>query len=229
MSLSAAPLKIETIGGYPAAFAFAAVAAACLIPLGLSLRGASRSIATMRSVICSSVQTGFISLPFVAKSRLCAEAAPGAMGIWDRRARPDYPFTAGDATRLPFDDSVFDAVTISFGLRNVVDHAAGLREMARAYDSGALTVTVEFSSTLNPFVPGSMPPDYVRVRAANFELPVFFSAVVGLTEKSVAASAVGSVDPGNLQRRWAPCVPVQGPGQGQLPWGSIRPRGILIS
>ena len=34
-----------SIGGYSAAFAFAAVAAACLIPLALSLRGASRSIA----------------------------------------------------------------------------------------------------------------------------------------------------------------------------------------
>ncbi len=34
------------IGGYSAAFAFAAVAAACLIPLALSLRGASRDIAT---------------------------------------------------------------------------------------------------------------------------------------------------------------------------------------
>jgi hypothetical protein len=34
------------IGGYPAAFGFAAVAAVCLVPVGLSLRGASRSIAT---------------------------------------------------------------------------------------------------------------------------------------------------------------------------------------
>jgi predicted MFS family arabinose efflux permease len=33
------------IGGYSAAFAFAAIAAACLIPLALSLRGASRDIA----------------------------------------------------------------------------------------------------------------------------------------------------------------------------------------
>ena len=29
---------------------------------------------------------------------------------------------AGDGTRLPFADDAFDAVTISFGLRNVVDH-----------------------------------------------------------------------------------------------------------
>ena len=34
-----------SLGGYPAAFGFAAVAAACLVPLGLALRGASRSIA----------------------------------------------------------------------------------------------------------------------------------------------------------------------------------------
>ena len=35
---------------------------------------------------------------------------------------------AGDATRLPFADHSFDAVTISFGLRNVHDPVAGLRE-----------------------------------------------------------------------------------------------------
>ncbi len=33
------------------------------------------------------------------------------------------------------------------------------------------------------------------------------------------------IDPGNLQRRWAPCVLAHGQGQGQLPLRSIRPRG----
>ena len=32
---------------------------------------------------------------------------------------PDLPFLAGDALALPFADGVFDAVTISYGLRNV--------------------------------------------------------------------------------------------------------------
>ena len=41
---------------------------------------------------------------------------------------PDLPFVAGDALRLPFADASFDAVTISFGLRNVVGH----RRRARA-------------------------------------------------------------------------------------------------
>src|SRR3979490_2459341 len=54
-----------------------------------------------------------------------------------------------DATRLPFDDGVFDAVTISFGLRNVVDHAEGLREMARVTRPGGRLVVCEFSTPTN--------------------------------------------------------------------------------
>src|SRR4051794_18864273 len=37
-----------------------------------------------------------------------------------KQAKPHLPFTAGDGTRLPFADATFDAVTISFGLRNIV-------------------------------------------------------------------------------------------------------------
>ena len=36
-------------------------------------------------------------------------------------AAPTWPFAAADAMRLPFADDAFDAVTMSFGLRNVVD------------------------------------------------------------------------------------------------------------
>ena len=42
-----------------------------------------------------------------------------------KQARPRLAFTAGDGTRLPFADDTFDAVTISFGLRNIVDPLAG--------------------------------------------------------------------------------------------------------
>jgi demethylmenaquinone methyltransferase/2-methoxy-6-polyprenyl-1,4-benzoquinol methylase len=55
----------------------------------------------------------------------------------------------GSAQALPFDDGVFDAVTISFGLRNVVDHAAGLREMARVTRPGGRLVVCEFSTPTN--------------------------------------------------------------------------------
>lgn len=77
------------------------------------------------------------------------------------------------------------------------DNAAGNgnRELNEAYTSGSLNVTVEFSNTLTPFVPGSSPADYVRVRGLNFTLPVWFSTVLGITEKGVAASAVAGPSP----------------------------------
>ena len=69
-----------------------------------------------------------------------------------KRARPQLPFTAGDGTQLPFADDTFDAVTISFGLRNIVDPLAGLREMLRVTRPGGRLVVCEFSHpTLAPF------------------------------------------------------------------------------
>jgi demethylmenaquinone methyltransferase/2-methoxy-6-polyprenyl-1,4-benzoquinol methylase len=66
--------------------------------------------------------------------------------------RPDLPFVAGDATALPFAGESFDAVTISFGLRNVVDTQAALREMLRVTRPGGRLVVCEFSSpTWAPF------------------------------------------------------------------------------
>ena len=69
-----------------------------------------------------------------------------------RRRRPDLSFVAGDATRLPFADGAFDAVTISFGLRNVVDVDGALRELLRVTRPGGRLVVCEFSHpTWAPF------------------------------------------------------------------------------
>jgi demethylmenaquinone methyltransferase/2-methoxy-6-polyprenyl-1,4-benzoquinol methylase len=69
-----------------------------------------------------------------------------------KQHRPGLPFAAGDGTRLPFADGVFDAVTISFGLRNVVDPLAGLRELRRVTRPGGRLVVCEFSHpTWAPF------------------------------------------------------------------------------
>jgi demethylmenaquinone methyltransferase/2-methoxy-6-polyprenyl-1,4-benzoquinol methylase len=63
-----------------------------------------------------------------------------------KRQHPAGTFAAGDALRLPFRDEVFDAVTISFGLRNVADTAQALREMNRVTKPGGRLVIAEFSS-----------------------------------------------------------------------------------
>lgn len=62
-----------------------------------------------------------------------------------RRQRPELPLLAGDALALPFADASFDAVTISFTLRNLVDPIAGLRELLRVTRPGGRLVVCEFS------------------------------------------------------------------------------------
>lgn len=62
-----------------------------------------------------------------------------------RRRHPDIEFVQGDATDLPFESASFDAVTISFGLRNVDDTEKALREMARVVKPGGRLVICEFS------------------------------------------------------------------------------------
>jgi demethylmenaquinone methyltransferase/2-methoxy-6-polyprenyl-1,4-benzoquinol methylase len=65
------------------------------------------------------------------------------------RKRPDIAFVAGDAGRLPFADESFDAVTISFGLRNVPDVDGALEEMLRVTRPGGRVVICEFSRPTN--------------------------------------------------------------------------------
>ncbi|HUZ37071.1 MAG TPA: demethylmenaquinone methyltransferase [Streptosporangiaceae bacterium] len=59
-------------------------------------------------------------------------------------------FAAGDALRLPFGDKAFDAVTISFGLRNVADPGVALAEMLRVTRPGGRLVICEFGHLPSP-------------------------------------------------------------------------------
>ena len=67
-----------------------------------------------------------------------------------RKRHPEIEFVYADATNLPFKDGEFDAVTISFGLRNVVDVEKALAEMYRVTKPGGRIVICEFSKVTNP-------------------------------------------------------------------------------
>jgi demethylmenaquinone methyltransferase/2-methoxy-6-polyprenyl-1,4-benzoquinol methylase len=66
-------------------------------------------------------------------------------GIAAASERGAVRFVAGDALALPMRDGAFDAVTISFGLRNVADPAAALAEMRRVTRPGGRLLVCEFS------------------------------------------------------------------------------------
>jgi demethylmenaquinone methyltransferase/2-methoxy-6-polyprenyl-1,4-benzoquinol methylase len=69
-----------------------------------------------------------------------------------RHAGRTVPLLAGDALKLPFADATFDAVTISFALRNVQDTEGALRELGRVTRPGGHLVVCEFSRPTNgPF------------------------------------------------------------------------------
>jgi demethylmenaquinone methyltransferase / 2-methoxy-6-polyprenyl-1,4-benzoquinol methylase len=58
----------------------------------------------------------------------------------------------GDATQLPLAEQSFDAVTVAFGLRNVRDWAAALREMRRVLTSAGHLLVLDFSLPPKPIL-----------------------------------------------------------------------------
>jgi demethylmenaquinone methyltransferase/2-methoxy-6-polyprenyl-1,4-benzoquinol methylase len=73
------------------------------------------------------------------------------------RARPKsgaIEWIQGDALALPFEDGVFDAATVGFGVRNLADLEGGLRELARVLRPGGKLAVLEItrpSGILRPF------------------------------------------------------------------------------
>ena len=63
----------------------------------------------------------------------------------DRGLEPEIDWAVGDAQRLPLPDACADAYVISFGIRNVTDIPAALREARRILKPGGRFLCLEFS------------------------------------------------------------------------------------
>jgi len=91
--------------------------------------------------------TGTSSEPFrqAGATVIATDFSLGMLAV-GRARLPQLMFVAADALRLPYTDASFDAVTISFGLRNVEDPGAALTEMRRVTRPGGRLVVCEFST-----------------------------------------------------------------------------------
>jgi demethylmenaquinone methyltransferase/2-methoxy-6-polyprenyl-1,4-benzoquinol methylase len=94
-----------------------------------------------------------------------------------RKRHPELDFRFADATNLPFEDKSVDAVTISFGLRNVVDVPQALSEMFRVLKPGGRVVICEFSKVTLP----------IFKQFYNFYLTKVLPKVSGLASKTPEA------------------------------------------
>ena len=95
-----------------------------------------------------------------------------------RKREPHVEFRLGDVTQLSEADASVDAITIGFGLRNLVDREAALREMFRVLRPGGRLVILEFAP----------PPRGWLLRGYRFYLSRVMPAVVGLRSAREASA-----------------------------------------
>jgi demethylmenaquinone methyltransferase/2-methoxy-6-polyprenyl-1,4-benzoquinol methylase len=115
--------------------------------LDRSWRRATRAALAVRPgerVLDLAAGTAVSTLPLAAAGAT-AVACDFSLGMLRAGRHRRVRLVAGDALALPFGDGAFDAVTISFGLRNVADPDAALRELARVTRPGGRLVVCEFS------------------------------------------------------------------------------------
>lgn len=68
----------------------------------------------------------------------------------DETRPPDPVFVLGDALAVSFPDATFDVVTVGYGLRNLADWRAGLREMVRVAKPGGRILVLDFGKPAWP-------------------------------------------------------------------------------
>ncbi len=93
--------------------------------------------------------TGDLGLACLAAGRarrvVAVDAAPQMLaGIAGKTGARDVCAVGGDGLRLPLPDACVDAVVVGFGVRNLADPAAGVREMVRVVRPGGQILVLEF-------------------------------------------------------------------------------------
>jgi demethylmenaquinone methyltransferase/2-methoxy-6-polyprenyl-1,4-benzoquinol methylase len=122
-----------------------------LLSFGLDRSWRSSTRAALRlqpGEVCLDLAAGtLVSTEELSRSGAYVVGADLSLGMLQvgHQARPSLPALAANALSLPFPDGCFDAVTISFGLRNIAAVSSALAELLRVTRPGGRLVVCEFS------------------------------------------------------------------------------------
>lgn len=152
-----------------------------------------------------------VSTVELARSGAWCVAADFSIGMLRAGGRREVPKVAADALALPFRDASFDAVTISFGLRNVADPDVALAELARVTRPGGRLVVCEFGR-----------PTWAPFRAAYY---LGLERVLPAIAERVSSNPEAYTYLGESIRAWSPqpdlAVRIAGAGWGQVGWRNL--------
>ncbi|MBW2936664.1 bifunctional demethylmenaquinone methyltransferase/2-methoxy-6-polyprenyl-1,4-benzoquinol methylase UbiE [Aureisphaera sp. CAU 1614] len=107
-----------------------------------------------KSILDIATGTGDLALQFAQKTEaeriVGLDLSEGMLSIAKKKAlkKPSntkVDFIKGDSENLPFEDNSFDAITVSFGIRNFEDLNKGLSEIYRVLSPGGIFVILETS------------------------------------------------------------------------------------
>ena len=130
--------------------------------------------------IAAGTGTSSMALRVEGAEVVAADFSRGMLEVGKKRY-PELQFVFADAMKLPFSDSEFDVVTMSFGLRNVSDHRVALKEFRRVLKPGGRLVICEFShvrgllGTLYRWYLRNLLPIVARVFSSNPEAYSYLS------------------------------------------------------
>lgn len=147
-----------------------------------------RALLSQRGVVVPIVVIGLLAIFAVA-----GLALDGSHALGNKTRMQNAADAAALAAAKVLDDTDGDtglATAAANSLFAINADAAGNHELNAAYDSGDINVTVQYSTTVNPFVPGSPNGPFVRVIATGFDTRTSLSSVLGITEIPTPATAV---------------------------------------
>lgn len=147
----------------------------------------SRAMSRQRGVVIPIVTIGLLALLAVAGLALDGSHA---LGNKTRMQNTADAAALAAAKVLDLTEDIGQATAAANSLFAINADGVGNHELNDAYDQGDVTVTVQFSTTVSPFTPGSPNGPFVRVIATGFDTQTTLSRVLGFNQIPTPATAV---------------------------------------